>query len=72
MNDIKEAATRLAAAMHGGTVTPELRAEFIALREALFQRGIFDPVLARFDSATVSRATVEDVAKQLEQIASSE
>ena len=42
-----------------------LRARFIEVRSALFQRGIYDPVLVRFDSATAPRATVEEVAEQL-------
>jgi hypothetical protein len=43
----------------------ELRKAFIDVRAALFARGIYDPVLVRFDSATVSRASVHDIAEQL-------
>ena len=50
----------------GDQVSPELRARFIAVRTALYRRGVFDPVLARFDSATVARATSAEVAEHLE------
>ena len=36
----------------------ELRKAFIDVRAALFARGIYDPVLVRFDSATVPRASM--------------
>ena len=49
----------------GDAVTPELRARFIELRSEMFQRGIFDPVLVRFDSATAPRASVREIAEQL-------
>ena len=55
----------------GGSLSPQLRARFIALRTALFERGIYDPVLARFDSATVSPATVAEMADQLVAVATS-
>ena len=53
----------------GETLPPELRARFIALRTALFQRGVYDPVLVRFDTATAPRASVREVADELEKIA---
>jgi hypothetical protein len=53
------------------SVPPDLRQRFIDLRAALFQRGIFDPVLARFDSATVSHASTQEIAEELTQIAAS-
>jgi len=49
----------------GTPVEGALRARFIEVRSALFQRGIYDPVLVRFDSATAPRATTEEVAEQL-------
>lgn len=69
--DFKKAAAELAAALTAGgaTITPELRAQFIALRTALFERGVYDPVLARFDSATVAQATPAEIAQQLEKVA---
>ncbi len=48
-----------------------LRQRFIAVRAALFQRGIFDPVLVRFDSASAPPATTEEIAQQLKTLAES-
>ena len=50
-------------------VSPQLRERFIEVRSALFQRGIFDPVLVRFDSATAPKATTQELAEQLGKIA---
>jgi len=50
----KEMAAAVADDMRGG-VSPEVRQRFIEVRSELFQRGIYDPVLVRFDSATVPR-----------------
>jgi hypothetical protein len=47
----------------------ELRSSFIDIRAALFQRGIYDPVLVRFDTATVAQASTHEIAEQLENIA---
>ena len=55
----------VAAEMSAGTLTPELRARFIAVRAELFERGIFDPVLARFDSATVAQISAAEAGAQL-------
>ena len=66
MMDLKQ----LAAEMRG-EVTPEVRRRFIEARAELFQRGIYDPVLVRFDSATAPRASAEEIADQLEAIAGS-
>lgn len=49
----------------GTPVEGAVRARFIEVRSALFQRGIYDPVLVRFDSATAPRATTDEVAEQL-------
>jgi hypothetical protein len=46
-----------------------LRERFIDVRAALFQRGIYDPVLVRFDTASVAQASTTEVAEQLEQVA---
>jgi len=54
-----------------GAASAAFRARFIALRTALFARGIDDPVLARFDSYTVPRATAAEVAGQLITLADS-
>ena len=42
-----------------------LRDRFIAVRSALFRLGIFDPILARFDSATVAQASPQEIAEEL-------
>lgn len=47
----------------------ELRDGFIDVRAALFQRGIYDPVLVRFDTATVTQASTQELAKQLATVA---
>jgi hypothetical protein len=52
-------------------VPEELRRRFIAVRAELFQRGIFDPVLVRFDSATVPRASTQQIADQLAAVVAS-
>ena len=52
-------------------VPADLRARFIEVRAALFQRGIYDPVLVRFDSATAPKATPQQVGEQLAALAAS-
>ena len=47
----------------------ELRRKFVEVRAALFQRGIFDPLLVRFDTATVSQASTAAVAEELVKVA---
>jgi hypothetical protein len=47
-----------------------LRQRFISVRTALFQRGIFDPVLVRFDTASALQATTTELAEQLARVAS--
>ena len=47
------------------------RKNFIDLRGALFARGIYDPVLVRFDTATAPQAETKKVAEQLATIAES-
>jgi len=48
-----------------------LRERFIRVRTALFQRGIFDPVLVRFDTATAPQASTKEVGEQLAAVANS-
>ncbi len=57
--------------MQSGAMTPELRKRFIGVRAALFQRGVFDPVLARFDSATVAQVSAAEAGAELEKIVES-
>jgi len=73
LEEIKSAAADVAAAMKssGETLSPELRGRFIAVRGALYQRGVYDPVLVRFDSATAPKASVAEVAEQLAAVAES-
>ena len=83
--ELKERATRVAAGLKsaatsnektlagGGSrqrgLPEELRAGFIEVRAALFGRGIFDPVLVRFDSATASPASSAELAERLAEVA---
>lgn len=60
-------ATELKAA--GETITPDLRQDFIDVRAELFHRGIFDPVLVRFDSFTAPKASLPEIAEQLATVA---
>lgn len=66
---LKQQAAEVAAAMQSGEMGAALRERFINVRAALFQRGIFDPVLVRFDSATAPRATAQEIAEQLATVA---
>ena len=70
--ELKHQAAAVAAQLQASdAVSPELRARFIRVRAALFQRGIYDPVLVRFDSATAPRATNEEIGAQLATVAAS-
>lgn len=52
-------------------IPEDLRKRFIDVRATLFQRGVYDPVLVRFDTATAPQATTAEVAEQLSTIAAS-
>ena len=69
--DLKQQALSVAEAMKASTssLSPALRQQFIDVRTALFVRGIYDPVLVRFDSATAPQATVSEIAEQLATVA---
>jgi len=67
--DLKAIAEEMKAA--GDSLSPELRQKFIAARAELYQRGIYDPVLVRFDSYTAPKASVAEVAEQLATVAES-
>ena len=69
--ELKAAAGVVAREMAENTLTPELRARFIAVRAALFQMGVFDPVLARFDSATVAPVDTRQAALELAKVVGS-
>ena len=70
LNELRQRAAAVAAEMKSGSLSADLRQQFIDVRAELFQRGIFDPVLVRFDSATVPKASQEEIAQQLEMVAS--
>jgi hypothetical protein len=70
------AASEAAAGASGGGsrqrgLPEDLRMAFIDARASLFQRGIYDPMLARFDSASVQPASNAEIAERLRQIADS-
>lgn len=70
--DLKIAAATVAEELKAAeTVSPELRERFINVRAELFQRGIYDPVLVRFDSATAPKATAQEIGEQLANVAQS-
>jgi hypothetical protein len=72
LDELKHHAAAIAAELQASdTVSPELRARFIQVRAALFQRGIYDPVLVRFDSITAPRATTQEIGAQLATVAAS-
>jgi hypothetical protein len=72
IEEIKAAAVEVAAALRNAELVPaEVRARFIAVRAALFQRGVFDPLLVRFDSATVPKAPNGEIAEELTKVAES-
>ena len=54
--------------LHRG-LPDEVRERFVALRAALYQRGIYDPVLVRFDTATVAQAPNSEIAAELVKLA---
>lgn len=83
MDELKNAALEIAAQLKatagdppaangGGSLhrkLPEaLRLQFIEVRSQLFTRGIYDPVLVRFDTATAPQATNVEIAEQLEKL----
>lgn len=48
-----------------------LRKRFVELRGELHDRGIYDPVLIRFDTATAPQAETSRIAEQLDAVAES-
>ena len=71
ISELKITAAEVAEQMKsaGSALSGELRGQFIVVRANLYQRGIYDPVLVRFDSATAPKASVEEVAEQLSAVA---
>lgn len=50
-------------------ISTQLRQRFINLRQTLYAQGRYDPILGRFDSYTVEQATLDAIARRLEEIA---
>ena len=72
LSELKALANAVAGEMKGASaIAPDLRKRFVDVRAALFQRGIYDPVLVRFDSATAPAASVNEIAEQLAAVAAS-
>jgi hypothetical protein len=71
MEELKAAMAEIAAELKRipGPVSEQLRLRFIEVRSQLFTRGYFDPILARFDSATVAKASNAEIAEELEKVA---
>ncbi len=71
--ELQSAASTTTVTSGGGSrprgLSEELRMRFIAVRSVLFQRGLFDPVLVRFDTATGTQASIAEIAGQLQAIA---
>lgn len=47
----------------------DLRQRFIDVRAALFARGVYDPLLVRFDTASVPQAPTNEIAERLAAVA---
>jgi hypothetical protein len=47
----------------------DVRRRLLEVRDALYRRGIFDPVLARFDTASAAQATTSEIAERLGAVA---
>jgi hypothetical protein len=69
LEELRQQAATVAEEMRSQELSPALRERFIDVRAALFQRGIYDPVLVRFDSYTAPKATPQEVAEQLAAVA---
>ena len=76
LDELKAAASAVAVEIAGvvadgadGTLPEALRRRFISVRTELFNRGIFDPVLARSDSGTVAPASLREIAEELAKVA---
>jgi hypothetical protein len=73
IEDIKARAAAIAGELRksGSPIPRDLRKRFVDVRAELFQRGIYDPVLVRFDSATVAQASPAEIADELSKVAAS-
>lgn len=72
LDELKQLAAAVAGELKNATdLSNDLRSRFIAVRGALFERGIYDPVLVRFDSFTAPKATPQEAGEQLATVAAS-
>ena len=70
--ELKAEAAAIARALREAPAMPaEVRKRFLALRATLFAQGVFNPMLSRFDTITVPRAGNEEIAAQLDALATS-
>jgi hypothetical protein len=46
----------------------DVRERFIEVRSELFRLGVYDPILVRFDTATVAQASTREIAAQLAKV----
>ncbi len=71
LDELKTEAADVAQQLAAGkdAVAPATRKRFVAVRAELIRRGIFDPTLIRFDSATVPHASVPEIAERLKTVA---
>lgn len=72
---LRESPASASTAPQGGSrhrgLPEDLRTAMVAARKILFQRGMFNPLLSRFDSATVAPASNSELADELAKIAES-
>lgn len=64
-NDSGQPIANTGGGSHHRALPEDLRKRFIDVRAAMFTRGIYDPVLVRFDTATVAQAPISEIAEQL-------
>jgi hypothetical protein len=71
VEEIKARAAAVAAELRkaASPIPRDLRQRFVDVRAELFQRGIYDPILVRFDSATVAQASPAEIADELTKVA---
>lgn len=70
LEELKAQAADVAEALKTAPIVDgNLRKRFIEVRAHLYARGIYDPVLVRFDSATVAPPPVSEIGEQLALVA---
>ena len=70
--EIKQLAESVAIDLKSLTSNPvprDVRRRLIEVRAALYQRGVYDPVLVRFDSITAPPATAAEIGEELTTLA---